>query len=71
MRLVAAVPRELPGETEIETLLLSSAQLDVVDELSRSLDPTMPLAFGRPHVVRTLLEKLEEAEQREVARRRR
>lgn len=70
MRLVAAVPRQLPAESEIETLVLSPDQLAFLDQLSRDLDPAVPLAFGRPHAVRTLLETLEEAQIRKAPRRR-
>lgn len=62
MRLVAATPTDLPPETEVETLLLSPAELEFLGQLSMELNPAMPLAFGRPHAVRTLLEKLEEAQ---------
>lgn len=62
MRLVTATPNDLSPETEVETLLLSPAQLEFLGQLSRELDPAMPLAFGRPHALRTLLEKLEEAQ---------
>jgi hypothetical protein len=64
MRLVAATPNDSSPETEVETLLLSPAELEFLGQLSRELDPAMPLAFGRPHAVRTLLEKLEEAQKR-------
>ncbi|HUP46272.1 MAG TPA: hypothetical protein VM779_12245 [Thermoanaerobaculia bacterium] len=70
MRLVAAVDRQLPAESEIETLVLSPDQLAFLDQLSRDLDPAVPLAFGRPHAVRTLLETLEEAQIRKARRRR-
>ncbi|HEU4521938.1 MAG TPA: hypothetical protein VFT12_08045 [Thermoanaerobaculia bacterium] len=62
MRLVATTPTERPAETEIETILLSPAHLEFLGQLSRTLNPDMPVAFGGPHAVRTLLERLEEAE---------
>lgn len=64
MRLVAATPTDSKKEAEVETLLLSPVHLEFLGQLSRELNPAMPLAFGAPHVVRTLLEKLEEAQRR-------
>ena len=41
--------------------MLSSAQLDYLDGQSRRLNPDMPVAFGRAHILRSLLERLEES----------
>ena len=61
MRVVAA-KNELPtSQTEIETIVLTQAQLDYVAQLSRGVNPEMPMAFGGAHVIRTLLERIEEA----------
>lgn len=61
MRVVAATT-ELPNnQTEIETIVLTQAQLDYVAQLSRGVNPEMPMAFGGAHVIRTLLERIEEA----------
>jgi hypothetical protein len=64
MKLVAAPPDDPPSETDTEIVDLSAAQLEFLGDLSRRLNPAMPIAFGAPHAVRTLLEKLEEAEKR-------
>jgi hypothetical protein len=64
MKLVATPPQGPRTETEAEIVDLSPAQLELLGQLSRALNPEMPIAFGAPHVVRTLLEKLEEAEER-------
>ena len=48
-------------ESELETVMLSSTQLDYLDGQSRRLNPDMPAAFGRAHVLRSLLERLEES----------
>ena len=64
MRLVAAIPPDSKEQGEVETLRLSPAHIEFLGQLSRELNPAMPLAFGGPHVVRTLLEKLEEAQNR-------
>lgn len=66
MRLVAAAPPDSKPEGEMETLLLSPAHLEFLGRLGRELNPAMPVAFGAPHVVRTLLEKLEEAQNRKL-----
>jgi hypothetical protein len=61
MRVVAA-ETELPNnETEIEMIALTPAQLDYVAQLSHDVNPDMPIAFGGAHVIRTLLERIEEA----------
>ena len=62
MRLVATEPVEQAEETAIETILLSPAQIEFLGQLSRDFDPAMPAAFGFPHAVRTLLDRLEQAE---------
>ena len=62
MKLVAANPAEQPASTEKETVLLSPAQTAFVGRLSRDLHPAMPIAFGGPHAVRVLLERIEEAQ---------
>lgn len=62
MKVIAAnneVPA--PTDTAVETLLLSPAQLEFLGRVTRNLNPDMPMAFGVPHVVRTLLERLEES----------
>ena len=62
MRVVAAIPeRNVASESEQETVLLSEAQLQFLGEVGRGINPDMPDAFGGPHVIRTLLERLEEA----------
>ncbi len=62
MKLIAA-KEEIPAspDTAVETLLLTPAQVDFLGRLTRDLNPDMPMAFGVPHVVRTLLERVEES----------
>lgn len=62
MRVVAAKTEFPTSETESETVVLTQAQLEYVAELSRGVNPEMPMAFGGAHVIRTLLERIEEAE---------
>ncbi len=61
MRVIAARPQLETSETEIETVVLSKAQHDFLEKLSRGVNPDMPMAFGGAHVIRTLLERIEEA----------
>lgn len=42
-------------------LLLTAAQQQYLRGQSNGLNPDMPLAFGAAHVVRTLLERVEES----------
>lgn len=63
MKLLTATP-DLP-ETDagsVETIALSQAHLDFLAAVSERINPDMPAAFGRAHVVRTLLERLEDTE---------
>lgn len=61
MRLVAAKNPVPTVESETETLVLSRAQFDFLAKASRDLNPDMPMAFGGAHVIRILLERIEEA----------
>ena len=63
MRLLVAdlaEPRSAP--TDVETVLLSRAQLEFLGQVSQEMNPAMPLPFGGAHVIRTLLERIEEAD---------
>ena len=46
---------------EIETLLLSGRHLDFLDSLIQEMNPEMPGAFGWPHAIRTILERIEDS----------
>ena len=70
MRLVAAESGQLQARSKIETIFLSPAEMEFLEQLSRQLNPAMPFAFGGAHAVRSLLETLEEAEQQREAERR-
>ncbi|HVS32846.1 MAG TPA: hypothetical protein VMS98_15485 [Thermoanaerobaculia bacterium] len=50
-----------PVESDIETLLITGSQMAYLHRQSKGLNPDMPVAFGAPHAIRTLLEQLEEA----------
>ena len=62
MRVVAAAPPpSVAPESEHETVILTEGQLQFLGALCHRLNPDMPIEFGGAHVVRTLLERLEEA----------
>lgn len=62
MKLIAAKEEiQAPPDTAVETLLLTPAQLDFLGRITRDINPDMPMAFGVPYVVRTLLERVEES----------
>jgi hypothetical protein len=46
---------------ELETIVLSSEHLDYLEEISRELNPDMPESFGLPHLIRTLLDRVEQS----------
>ena len=41
------------------TLVLSGRQIDYLDEMIQELNPEMPQAFGWPHAIRMLLDRIE------------
>src|SRR5689334_3069076 len=45
---------------ELETLLLSDEHLDYLERLCHSMNPEMPPAFGWPHAIRAILDRMEE-----------
>ncbi len=61
MKPVAAETIPTMPESEIETLVVSSAQLDYLGRLAHEVNPDMPMAFAGAHVIRTLLERFEES----------
>src|SRR6185369_14067642 len=45
-----------------ETLVISGRQLEYLDQVSFEMNPGMPLAFGAPHVIRTILDRFAQGE---------
>jgi hypothetical protein len=60
MKLLESV-EERNALNEVETLLLSDRHLDYLERLSKTLNPEMPTAFGWPHAIRTILDRIEES----------
>ena len=46
---------------EQETIVLSGRHLDYLGKLARQMNPDMPASFGLPHLIRTILDRVEEA----------
>jgi hypothetical protein len=46
---------------ELETIVLSDHHLDYLEEIARELNPSMPESFGLPHLIRTILDRVEES----------
>ena len=46
---------------ELETIVLSEHHLDYLEEIARELNPCMPESFGLPHLIRTILDRVEES----------
>ena len=48
-------------ESEIETLFVTAAQHAYLGRQSNAVNPDMPMEFGAAHVIRTLLERMEDS----------
>jgi hypothetical protein len=46
---------------ELETLVLSDRHLDYLGQISLELNPDMPASFGLPHLIRTILDRVEQS----------
>ena len=62
MHLMPAM-REAPvgGTNELETLALSDRHLDYLGKLAREINPDMPASLGLPHLIRTILDRVEQS----------
>ena len=47
--------------TELETLVLSDKHLDYLGQAALELNPDMPASFGLPHLIRTILDRVEQS----------
>ena len=48
-------------DSEIETLFVTAAQQAYLGQQTKAVNPDMPIEFGAAHVIRTLLERMEES----------
>src|SRR5690242_4474477 len=46
---------------ELETLVLSDKHLDYLGQASLELNPDMPASFGLPHLIRAILDRVEQS----------
>jgi hypothetical protein len=46
---------------ELETIVLSGHHLDYLGHLAREMNPHMPASFGLPHLIRTILDRVEQS----------
>lgn len=54
---------EVPaGRTnELETIALSDRHLDYLGQIAREMNPDMPASLGLPHLIRTILDRVEQS----------
>lgn len=46
---------------ELETIVLSDRHLDYLEHIAREMNPDMPESFGLPHLIRTILDRVEQS----------
>ncbi len=56
-----AEKRHLKATNELETLALSDRHLDYLGRVVRQLNPDMPASIGLPHLIRTILDRVEQS----------
>ena len=49
------------SRNELETLVLSDRHLDYLGQAALELNPDMPPSFGLPHLIRTILDRVEQS----------
>jgi len=45
---------------ELETIVLSGKHLDYLGQIAREMNPNMPASLGLPHLIRTILDRVEQ-----------
>ncbi|HEX9163885.1 MAG TPA: hypothetical protein VF980_19405 [Thermoanaerobaculia bacterium] len=62
MKLIAAnAAHPEAASNDVETIVVSPAQLRYLGRIAHEMNPDMPMAFGGAHVIRALLERFEES----------
>lgn len=46
---------------ELETIALSGEHLDYLGRIAREMNPDMPASFALPHLIRTILDRVEQS----------
>lgn len=60
MHLIATI-REGQRDSELETIVLSEEHLDYLGQMAREMNPDMPESFGLPHLIRSIIDRIEES----------
>ena len=61
MFVMPPVEDRLNAANELETLALSDRHLDYLGRVARELNPDMPASIGLPHLIRTILDRVEQS----------
>jgi hypothetical protein len=61
MQVVPPVENRPNAADELETLALSDRHLDYLGRIARELNPDMPASIGLPHLIRTILDRVEQS----------
>src|SRR5947209_17408972 len=61
MKVLTPIEENDASSRELETLMLSDHHLDYLERLCQSINPQMPAAFGWPHAIRAILDRIEES----------
>ncbi len=61
MRAMPPTQERRNGENELETIALSDRHLTYLGQIAREMNPDMPASFGLPHLIRTLIDRVEES----------
>ena len=62
MRLIPTTHESSTGSpNELETIVLSGKHLDYLGQIALEMNPDMPASFGLPHLIRAILDRVEES----------
>lgn len=62
MRLMPPTQERQNGSpNELETIVLSGKHLDYLGQIALEMNPDMPASFGLPHLIRAILDRVEES----------
>src|SRR5215210_8790813 len=53
--------RQTGSPNELETIALSGKHLDYLGQIALEMNPDMPASFGLPHLIRTILDRVEQS----------
>jgi hypothetical protein len=61
MKLLTSAEKNEGTSVELENLQLTARQIDFLQRVSASVNPAMPAAFGWPHAIRLILDRIEQS----------